>query len=139
MTQFLKSKNIPIENKIETPTNVINNEINSKTAVLQRCQIANANELIQNSANKFCISLHKKNKISRKDVLSIRHLVVFEITNCIGEILVGVLSNKLDCNQLKLLNQLVKICSNPFEEIETEHKFFQKLKDLTLLCMIFYI
>lgn len=75
---------------------------------------------------KFILSLHNNNNFCRKDVIFIVQQIQCLIIKPFHDI--------LQTSDRNALNKILKICKNPFLNLETEYKFLKKMKDFDLYC-----
>ena len=94
--------------------------------------IDNIFQKITESALKFSLSLHATTNLSRNDVFEIQKKIVLLITTPILKSFEQFLNHHY-ANQIDLsLRQLLNICSNPFESMQSNYKFFKILEKFSL-------
>lgn len=87
--------------------------------------------LIQKSAFEFTLSMHKKNNITRQDVVDIQHSAATFCAQSI-EIIEGLDFSNLDTQTRFELDMYMNRFKTAFEFIDTDYKFLERLKKIGL-------
>lgn len=100
---------------------------------IAKTTVENIVEMLSKTTLEFKSNLHSKLNFSRKDVQVIQSAVCKQITSKISAALNDIILPKIKEEDDKLmLGKVLQLCSNPFDNFESEYMYFKHLKENNL-------
>lgn len=100
---------------------------------IAKTRVENIVEMLSKTTLEFKSNLHSKLNFSRKDVQVIQSAVCKQITSKISAALNDIILPKIkEEDDTLMLGKVLQLCSNPFDNFESEYMYFKHLKENNL-------